>query len=255
MSSIESKVLIVTGALGGIGGATARLLADAGAHVVASDVVDSGGAELAEELSARGAKASFFAADLAEEDQARALVDHAVERFARLDGAFNNAGVPQHEKLLVKLTSEEFSKVMRINVLGVFHCLKHQMLAMTDGGSIVNTSSGLGVIAMPNAAEYIASKHAVCGLTRAAAVEGGPDGIRVNALLPGIVRTPMVESVFGSLDAPEFQEGVRALHLLGRLAEPEEIGQAARWLLSDESSFVTGALIPVDGGVTAGRRM
>ncbi|MEU2005221.1 SDR family NAD(P)-dependent oxidoreductase [Rhodococcus sp. NPDC019627] len=255
MSSIESKVLIVTGALGGIGGATARLLADAGAHVVASDVIDSGGAELAEELSARGAKASFFAADLAEEDQARALVDHAVERFARLDGAFNNAGVPQHEKLLVNLTSEEFSKVMRINVLGVFHCLKHQMLAMTDGGSIVNTSSGLGVIAMPNAAEYIASKHAVCGLTRAAAVEGGPDGIRVNALLPGIVRTPMVESVFGSLDAPEFQEGVRALHLLGRLAEPEEIGQAARWLLSDESSFVTGALIPVDGGVTAGRRM
>ncbi|MGV9853240.1 SDR family NAD(P)-dependent oxidoreductase [Streptomyces sp. NPDC003442] len=258
MNSVESKVLIVTGALGGIGGATARLLADAGAHVVASDVIDTGGAEFADELSARGAKASFFAADLAVEDQARALVEHALEMFARLDGAFNNAGVPQHEKPLVDLASDEFTKVMRINVLGVFHCLKHQMRAMVDGGSIVNTSSGLGVIAMPNAGEYIASKHAVCGLTRAAAVEGGPHGIRVNAILPGIVRTPMIESVFGPLDSPELQEGARALkalHLLDRLAEPEEIGQATRWLLSDESSFVTGALIPVEGGVTAGRRL
>lgn len=255
MNSLESKVLIVTGALGGIGGATARILADAGAHVVASDLVSNGGAELADELTARGAEATFFAADLSVEDQAKALVEHALQRFSKLDGAFNNAGIPQHQKPLVEITSEEFAKVMRINVLGVFHCLKHQMLAMKGGGSIVNTSSGLGVMAMPDSAEYIASKHAVVGLTRAAAVDGSRDGIRVNALLPGIVHTPMVESVFSAAESPEFLEAARNFHLLGRLGEPEEMGNAVRWLLSDDSSFVTGALIPVDGGVTAGRRL
>ncbi|KAA1027875.1 SDR family oxidoreductase [Pseudonocardia sp. EV170527-09] len=255
MNSLESKVVIVTGALGGIGGATARLLADGGAHVVASDIVDTGCGDLVGELSARGPKATFLTADIAREDQARALVEHAVERFGRLDGAFNNAGIPQHGKPLVDLTSDEFSTVLRINALGVFHCLKHQIPAMGDGGSIVNTSSGLGVLAMPDAADYIASKHAVCGLTRAAAVEAAPAGIRVNAVLPGIVGTPMVEAVYGSLDSPELLDGARSLHLLGRLCEPDEVGHAVRWLLSDEASFVTGALIPVEGGVTAGRRL
>lgn len=258
VNSVDSKVIIVTGALGGIGGATARLLAAAGAHVVATDIIEAGGDELAEELSAHGARASYFAADLVDEDQARGLVDHAVAQFARLDGAFNNAGITHPETPLVDLTSADFSRVMEVNVLGVFHCLKYQMRAMGAGGSIVNTSSGQGVMAWPDSAGYVTSKHAVCGLTRAAAVEGGPVGIRVNAILPGMVRTSLNEFVFGDADSPEGQETLRelkAVHLLDRLAKPEEIGHATRWLLSDESSFVTGAMIPVEGGATAGRRV
>ncbi|MET0454046.1 MAG: SDR family oxidoreductase [Mycobacterium sp.] len=254
MTSLQSKVFIVTGGLGGIGSVTAGLLADAGAHVVVTDLVDGGGTDLAADLTARGAEAAFLAADLTQEDQVRALVDFTIERFGHLDGAFNNAGIPQHGKPLVELTSAEFDKVMRVNVLGVFHCLKHQMSAMKDGGSIVLTSSGLGVTAFPDRAEYIASKHAICGLARAAAVEGAPFGIRVNAVLPGSIRTPMAEAVFGSLDnAADQRAGV--IHLLPRLGESEEVGFAVRWLLSDEASFVTGALMPVDGGTTAGRRV
>lgn len=252
MSDLTSKTIIVTGALGGIGRASARVFATAGARVVGSDIADAGGEEFVDELRALGAEASYFAADLQDEAQVEALVGHAVERFGRLDGAFNNAGVPQQGKSLVDLTSEEFERVLRINVLGVFHCVKHQLKVMGEGGAIVNTSSGLGVMAIENAGDYVASKHAVCGLTRAAAVEGALKGVRVNAILPGIVRTPMVESVF-AVDDPEFLTAVRSLHLIPRLAEAEEIGNAARWLLSNESSFVTGALIPVEGGTTAGR--
>ncbi|GAA1011041.1 short chain dehydrogenase [Acrocarpospora pleiomorpha] len=255
MSSLQSKVVIVTGGLGGIGSATARLLAESGAHVVVTDVVETGGAAFAAELSAGGPEAFFVQADLAEEDQVRALVESTVERFGRLDGAFNNAGVSQNEKPLVDLTTDDFIRVMRVNVLGTFHCLKHQMRAMAGGGSIVNTSSGLGVMALPNRAEYITSKHAVCGLTRAAAVEGGPLGIRVNAILPGSIRTPMAEAVFGSTESAAYVERAASLHLLGRPGESVEIGHAVRWLLSDEASFVTGALIPVEGGLTAGRRL
>lgn len=250
MHSLQSKTFIVTGGLGGIGGATARLLAESGAHVVLTDITDSGGTDYASELSGHGAEAAFFAADQADEEQVQGLVDYTIGRFGGLDGAFNNAGVPPHKKPLVNLSSDEFASVMRVNVLGVFHCLKHQMLAMKDGGSIVNTSSGLGVMALPDQAEYIASKHAVCGLTRAAAVEGASLGIRVNAVLPGAIRTPMQEAAQGL----ESLARAENLHLLGRIGEPQEVGHAVRWLLSDEASFVTGALIPVEGGLTAGRR-
>jgi NAD(P)-dependent dehydrogenase (short-subunit alcohol dehydrogenase family) len=144
---------------------------------------------------------------------------------------------------------------MRINTLSVFHCLKHQMSAMTDGGSIVNTSSALGAMGVLNQAGYIASKHAVCGLTRAAAVEGADHGIRVNAILPGSVRTPMQVAAHGSVDSAAARERARQLHLLARMGEPDEVGHLARWLLSDEASFVTDSLLPVEGGLLAGRRL
>ena len=251
MSALDKKVVIVTGALGGIGSATARLLVESGARVVLTDVVDDGGPELADELG----EASFTPADLTEEADARAVVAHALDRFGRLDGAFNNAGISQAGTPLVELASTDVERVLRINVLGVFHCLKHQMAAMPDGGSIVNTSSALGVLGALNQAGYIASKHAVCGLTRAAAVEGAEHGIRVNAVLPGSVRTAMAVAAHGSVDSPAALERARQLHLLGRIGEPEEIGRMARWLLSDEASFVTGALLPVEGGLLAGRRL
>lgn len=255
LADAAPKACIVTGGLGGIGRSASRLLAEAGWHVMVTDIRDSGGREFAEELSGLGADADFVAADLLDEEQVAALVARTVERFGRLDGAFNNAGVPESQKPLTELTSAEFDRVMRINVLGTFHCVKHEMRAMKDGGSIVNTSSGLGATAMPNKADYITSKHAIGGLTRAAAVEGGLLGIRVNAILPGSIRTPMPEALYGPLDSPRMQRRAHDLHLLGRMGEPDEIGRAARWLLSDEASFVTGALFAVDGGVTAGRRL
>jgi 2,5-dichloro-2,5-cyclohexadiene-1,4-diol dehydrogenase 1 len=251
MSAMKSKVFIVTGALGGIGRSTARLLAQAGANLVLTDLSDQGGAAFAEELSAVGSKATFFAADVGEEAEVRAMVNHAVSTFGQLDGGFNNAGIDDNRKPITELTAEEWSRTMRINAQGTFHCIKHQFRAMKSGGSIVNTSSGLGIVAAANCADYTASKHAVCGLTRAAAVEGAPLGIRVNAVLPGIVRTPMQERQHEDIFNPEVMERVRSIHLIGRYCEPEEVGYLARWLLSDEASFVTGALYSVDGGATA----
>lgn len=251
MNGSGAKVVIVTGALGAIGSSAARLLAEAGLIVVLTDILQDGGDALADSLSAGGGEASFVTADLAEESEASALVDHAIARYGRLDGAFNNAGIEQTRKPLTELTGDEWARIMRVNAQGMFHCVKHQFLAMTGGGSIVNTSSGLGIVGSSHGAAYIASKHAVCGLTRAAAVEGATLGIRVNAVLPGVVRTPMHERVFAG---PEFAAAVeqrRRAHPIGRFAEPNEIGYLARWLLSDESSFVTGALYAVDGGATA----
>nr|WP_285659334.1 SDR family oxidoreductase [Actinomycetospora sp. NBRC 106375] len=139
--------------------------------------------------------------------------------------------------------------------MSVFHCLKHQLPAMSNGGSVVNTSSALGETGALDQAGYIASKHAICGLTRAAAVEVADRGIRVNAVLPGIIRTPMQVAAHGPVDSAAAQERVRRLHLLGRLGEAVDVGRMVRWLLSDEASFVTGALLPVEGGALAGRRL
>ncbi|GAA1749971.1 SDR family NAD(P)-dependent oxidoreductase [Aeromicrobium alkaliterrae] len=253
MADLASKVVLVTGGLGGIGRSTARLLAEAGVHVVVTDLIDDGGAGLAAELSALGPRAVFRQADLTDEGQVEELVKHVIDDFGHLDGAFNNAGITQSEKPVFELTSAEFDLVMRVNVLGTFHCVKQEMLAMGSGGSIVITSSALGATAFPDRAGYVTSKHALSGLTRAAAVDGAPLGIRVNAVLPGSTRTPMAEAFFGSMDAAADRRA-GTVHLLPRLAEPDEIGRAARWLLSDEASFVTGALLPVEGGATAGRR-
>lgn len=251
MGGLESKVFIVTGALGGIGQSTAQLLAEAGANLILSDISDRGGTELAEALSAAGGTSLFVRADVGEESDVRELVDQAVARFGRLDGAFNNAGVDDDRYLISEIPVERWERTMRINAQGVFHCLKHQFRVMKNGGSIVNTSSGLGVIGASHCAAYIASKHAVCGLTRAAAAEGAPLGIRVNAVLPGIVRTPMQERQHEDIFAPEAIERLQSIHLIGRYCEPQEVGYLARWLLSDEASFVTGSLYNVDGGALA----
>lgn len=251
MGNLESKTFIITGALGGIGEATARLLANAGANLVLSDISDRGGTELAEELSTKSSRSSFIAADVGQEDDVRAMVDHAVSTFGGLDGAFNNAGIDDDRQLIVDLPAERWERTMRINAQGIFHCIKYQFLSMKQGGSIVNTSSGLGVIGASNCAAYVASKHAVCGLTRAAAAEGAPMNIRVNAVLPGIVRTPMQDRQHEDIFAPEVMDRVRSVHLIGRYCEPEEVGSLVRWLLSDEASFITGALYTVDGGATA----
>lgn len=250
---LDGKVVLVTGAAGGIGSAACGVLAEAGARLVISDIARDAGEALAEALRAAGHEAVFAAADLASEAQIKDLVASAMARFGRLDGAFNNAGMEQHNTPIDQLTLEQWDSVIRIDLTAVFLCIKHQVPAMLEsgGGSIVNTASGLGQIAIPNAAEYVAAKHGVIGITRAAAADYGARGIRVNAILPGIVRTPMIERLASDPTFGAHIEKLRMRHLMQRFAEPHEIGEAAKWLLSDGASFVNGIALAVDGGALA----
>src|SRR3984885_1869347 len=192
--ALAGKSIIVTGAGGGIGRATSLVLAAAGANVVVTDIAEEAGRATVDAIRSSNANAIFFRADLAVEGDVQALVERATSTYGRLDGAFNNAGLEQCAKPLHELTTEQWERALRVDLTSVFWCLKYQVIAMlrTGGGAIVNTASSLGQVAIANAAEYITAKHGVVGLTRAAAAEYGAKGIRVNAVLPGIVLTPMI---------------------------------------------------------------
>ena len=250
--SLIGRVIIVTGAAGGIGAATAHLLGAAGAKVVLTDIVPET-EDVVEAIRQAGGEACFIEADMAEERQIAALVDKTIDRYGRLDGAFNNAGVEQAALPLAEISTAQWDRVLRIDLTAVFHCLKYEILAMqkSGGGAIVNTASSLGQIAIPAAGEYIAAKHGVIGLTRAAAVDYAAQGIRVNAVLPGMVNTPIVRRISQNPDFQPILARLRDRHPMGRFGEPEEIGEMAMWLLSDAASFVTGATFGVDGGYLA----
>ena len=250
---LEGKVVLVTGGAGGIGAAACSVLAEAGARLVISDIASEAGQILADELCAKGHDAIFLPADLSSEAAIESLVAGTVAHYGRLDGAFNNAGMEQHNTPLEELTLAQWDSVIRIDLTAVFLCIKHQVRAMllTGGGAIANMASGLGQIAIPNAAEYVAAKHGVIGVTRAAAADFGARGIRANAILPGIVRTPMIERLSSEPSFSQHVEKLRMRHLMQRFAEPREIGEAAKWLLSDGASFVNGIALPVDGGALA----
>jgi NAD(P)-dependent dehydrogenase (short-subunit alcohol dehydrogenase family) len=254
MQLLEGKAVLMTGAAGGIGSASAIVFAKAGARLILSDVNADGGHQVLEEVRSLGATAEFVAADLSSESGVRQLIDRAVAVYGRLDCAFNNAGTEQHGKPLHELTTSEWEKTIRIDLTLVFWSLKYEIGAMlqSGGGSIVNTASGLGQIAIPNAAEYVAAKHGVIGLTRAAAVEYAARGIRTNCLLPGVVRTPMITRLTADQKVAAFMAYLKGRHPIGRFGEPNEIGEAAKWLLSESASFVNGAAMPVDGGFLAG---
>jgi NAD(P)-dependent dehydrogenase (short-subunit alcohol dehydrogenase family) len=250
---LSGKSIIVTGAGGGIGRAASLVLAAAGANVVVTDIAEEAGRETVDAIRSSDANAFFFRADLAVERDVQALVERATTSYGRLDGAFNNAGLEQCGKPLHELTTEQWERALRVDLTSVFWCLKYQVIAMlrTGGGAIVNTASSLGQVAIPNASEYIASKHGVIGLTRAAAAEYGVQGIRVNAVLPGIIRTPMIARLS---EDPQFSgmfDGLRKRHPIGRFGEPAEVGEAVKWLLSDSASFVNGTALTVDGGYLA----
>jgi NAD(P)-dependent dehydrogenase (short-subunit alcohol dehydrogenase family) len=251
--ALSGKSIIVTGAGGGIGRAASVVLAAAGANVVVTDIAEEAGRATVDAIRSSNANAIFFRADLAAERDVQALVERATSTYGRLDGAFNNAGLEQCAKPLHELTTEQWERALRVDLTSVFWCLKYQVIAMlrTGGGAIVNTASSLGQVAIPNASEYIASKHGVIGLTRAAAAEYGAQGIRVNAVLPGIIRTPMIARLS---EDPQFSglfDGLRQRHPIGRFGEPAEIGEAVKWLLSDSASFVNGTAMAVDGGYLA----
>jgi len=247
---LQGKTLIVTGAGGGIGRAASMVLAAAGANVLVSDIAEGTGQATVDAVQKAGGTALFVKADLASEGDVRALVERAVSAYGRLDGAFNNAGLEQCAIPLHELTTEQWERALRVDLTSVFWCLKYQVLAMlaTGGGAIVNTASSLGQVAIQNASEYITAKHGVVGLTRAAAAEYGSRGIRVNAILPGIIRTPMIARLTEDARFSAFFDKLKERHSIGRFGEPSEIGEAVKWLLSDAASFMNGAAMACDGG-------
>jgi NAD(P)-dependent dehydrogenase (short-subunit alcohol dehydrogenase family) len=248
--SLKGKTIIVTGAGGGIGCAASLVLAHAGATVVVSDIAEEGARATVEAVHRNGGKADFVKADLASEDEVRMLVERTVSVHGRLDGAFNNAGLEQCAVPLHELTTAQWDRAIRVDLTSVFWCLKYQVIAMlkNGGGAIVNTASSLGQVAIQNASEYVAAKHGVIGLTRAAAAEYGSRGIRVNAVLPGIIKTPMISRLTEDARFSAFFEKLKDRHPIGRFGEPAEIGEAVKWLLSDSASFMNGAAMACDGG-------
>lgn len=250
LAALHNKSIIVTGAGGGIGRASCIVFAEAGARLIVTDIDAKQGDETVSQVKRSGGEASFVLADLRSEEAVCHLVDSAVSLYGRLDGAFNNAAIDARHKPLTELTLEQWDAAICVNLTAVFLCLKYQILAMlkTGGGSIVNTSSSLGQVAITSASEYVAAKHGVIGLTRAAGADYGATGVRVNAILPGIIKTPMLVQASEQPVFAAILERQKSRHSIGRFGEPFEIGQAAKWLLSDQSSFVNGTAVPVDGG-------
>lgn len=248
--SLETKVFTVTGGGSGIGRAAARLLAARGAAVVVADLDESTAAATAATIRAAQGRAVHVQTDVSHEPDVERMIALAVSEYGRFDGGFNNAGRNGSGQLLAELDPAQWQGVMAVNLTGVFYCMKHQiarLLSSDSPGAIVNTASAAGVLGFPNVPEYVASKHGVVGLTRAAAVDYSAAKVRVNAVLPGGTMTPMLAEAM--LD-PVRRRAAEASHPIGRMGEPGEIAEAVAWLLSDAASFVTGAALAVDGGMT-----
>jgi NAD(P)-dependent dehydrogenase (short-subunit alcohol dehydrogenase family) len=247
---MSNKVVLITGALTGIGRATALAFAREGAHVVISGRHDDAGQALAGELNALSGSAEYIRADVRHDDDVRSLVDRTVARFGRLDVAVNNAGTEGKPGPVTEQTAESYAATFDTNVLGTVLSLKHEMRVMQaqGHGSIINLSSTMGHKGAPGASIYTASKHAVEGLTKAAALEGAAFGVRVNAVAPGPVETEMLNRFTGNADR---KAGLVAGVPLKRAGAPEEIAKAIVFLASDNASFVTGQIVSVDGGKSA----
>jgi NAD(P)-dependent dehydrogenase (short-subunit alcohol dehydrogenase family) len=253
---LESKVGLITGAASGIGRATSLLFAEEGAKLVLADVDDRGSEETARLVGQRGGEAFDVHCDVTDSVQVEALIAAAVERFGRLDFAFNNAGIGGASAHLAEYEEEAWNRVLAVNLTGVFLCMQSELRQMVtqSAGAIVNTASVVGVIGYPYLAAYNAAKHGVIGLTRTAALEYAARGIRVNAVCPGWTETPMVmDEGPAPASTPEVYAALSGMVPMRRLGVPVEIAQAVAWLCSDAASFVTGHPLLVDGGVTAGR--
>lgn len=250
-TQFEGKVALVTGGGGGIGRGAALAFARAGARVLVADIAADAGEETAVLVRAAGGEASFIRTDVTRADQVQAMVGQAVATYGRLDCAFNNAGIEEEHMRLADCSEATFDRIMGINVKGVWLCLKYQLAYMLQqgGGAIVNTASVAGLVGAPKMAAYSASKHAVLGLTKSAAIEYARKGIRVNAVCPGVIRTAMYERAV--MADPQIGAAAAQMHPLGRLGEVDEVAAVVLWLCSDAASFVTGHAHTVDGGLTA----
>jgi NAD(P)-dependent dehydrogenase (short-subunit alcohol dehydrogenase family) len=249
---LEGKVAIITGAGSGIGRATSRIFAREGARLVLADVVEDGGKQTLAMVADTGKEAIFVKTDVSNQSDVDALIAKAVETYGHIDCAFNNAGIEGKNGLTHECDRENWDRVIAIDLTGVWLCMKAeiaQMLKQGNGGAIVNTSSGAGLAGVRGMPAYVAAKHGVAGLTRAAAVEYGKHNIRVNAVCPGPIRTPMMERLLGK--RPDAEARFARGGPLKRLGEPSEIGETVAWLCSDHASYVTGLPMPVDGGFMA----
>ncbi|PVE11462.1 glucose 1-dehydrogenase [Streptomyces scopuliridis] len=249
--NFENKVALVTGAASGMGLATAQAFAEAGAAVVLADVDDGAVRAAAEELASYGHRAIGVTCDVTDESQTAAMVERAVTTFGRLDMAFNNAGVQVPPMDAADEPAENFDFVNAVNLRGVWAGMKHELRQMREQGSgvIVNCSSLGGLLGMPQRAAYHASKHGVIGLTKSAAVEYAPKGIRINAVCPGVIDTPMAADMVEN--QAEAMAEIMKEQSIGRLGRADEIAAAVLWLCSPGASLVVGVALPVDGGFTA----
>lgn len=250
MGQFDGKVALVTGAGSGIGRVTALAFAREGAQVVVSDVNDSG-QETVHLIEAAGGKALFVVADVANSDEVEQLIATTVATYGRLDYAFNNAGIAGVLAPAADQTVADWNRVIGINLTGVWLCMRHeipQMLAQ-GGGVIVNNASILGLVGFRGASAYVAAKHGVLGLTKTAALEYAQQGIRVTAVCPGFIDTPMVESALAG--DVQVKQAIAAMHALGRMGTSDEIASGVIWLCSDGASFYTGQPLVIDGGYTA----
>jgi NAD(P)-dependent dehydrogenase (short-subunit alcohol dehydrogenase family) len=248
--SLDGKVAFVTGAASGIGRVTALAFAREGASIVVADIDQQGNQDTASMIEDRGGQALAVSCDVTSGEDVQAALTKTVERFGRLDYAFNNAGAEQQPKPTADITEEEWDRIITINLRSVFLCLKYQIPLMLQhgGGAIVNTSSGAGIKVFGRGAAYAAAKHGVVGLTKDAALDYAASNIRINAICPGIIDTEMMDRFTGG--TPEERDRVIAQEPIGRMGKPEEIAAAVVWLCSDAASFVTGHALVADGGQT-----
>jgi len=252
--TLKNKVALITGGSSGIGRASALSFVQQGAKVVVADINEEGGSETVNLIKAAGGEATFIRTDVSHAADVEAMVQYTVGTYGRLDCGFNNAGAvaahleaisPTHE-----YPEENFDQVIAVNLKGIWLCMKYEIRQMLKqgGGVIVNTASALGLVGIENLSGYVASKHGVVGITKTAALEYATRGIRINAVCPGYVQTPMTQN---RLKDPEVQKRIEAIHPMGRVGTPEEVAETVVYLCSDAASFVTGHAMAIDGGWTA----
>lgn len=250
MRQLENKVAIVTGAASGIGAATALLFARQGAKVILSDINETSGKAIVSEITNHGGQAVFVKADVSRAEDCRKLIAEATALYGRLDIAFNNAGIGGESNAVGDMSIEGWEKVIAVNLNSVFYCMKYEIQAMEKNGSgtIVNMASILGQVGFAHAAGYVAAKHGILGLTKTAAIEYSARNIRINVVGPGFIDTPLLATA--GIDG-NAKTQIAGMHPIGRLGKAEEVAELVLWLVSEKSSFVSGAYYPIDGGYLA----